>query len=661
MRIENDKWRKDIEGLRAFAVIPVLLFHFDPYFLSGGFLGVDIFFVISGFLITKILLESESHGLRNLADFLFRRIRRIFPGLVVVFAICSLVFSFFLVPGLHKVFFLTALYSFFGVSNSYLAETQVDYFAQDTNLNPFLHSWSIGVEMQFYVLYAAVFFVLRKTLPHQTALKSVLFGFAILWILISFKYNQHSTDYAYFDLFARIWEFMFGVLALLLLPYAKQIPPLIRRVVFFFALIGLFSVLFFAEKNSANYFPFLLVCIASALLLLFGDSYGMAGSYVLENGVVRKIGRISFSLYIVHFPVLKLVEYYFDTKAYDFGSLALYLAVTFFWGSINFIYIERPFISPRLSSASSLLRTKQALFLLFILSTCIVLLALYKLNPLTSMTRDLSANLGNPKVKPVLKGTNGEVVVIGDSHAQQLFPAFEEINRQHHVKFINKTGSACFFSEDIFYMRQGKIEYRCKEHLKKTLKWLKETSHSNRLVLIATRSLYYLSPVLISESDYPVDGVVKNGTLIPAENDEALNVFFTSFEGTLKSLSAAHVNVLYMAPLPELQVSTYRCVFNPQKKECQTSRALNVERRQKFMDELKRLERKLAGFKVWDPFDKICKQEYCKNIDEGKVLYRDDDHLSLGMAASLAPDLWDAMATFRAQKAEMPVVHHVGL
>lgn len=661
MRIGSVKWRKDIEGLRAFAVIPVLLFHFDPHFLHGGFLGVDIFFVISGFLITKILLENKSQGLQDIAAFLYRRFWRIFPGLLVVFAIFSVVFSFFLVPGLHKAFFLTALSSFFGASNVYLAKTQVDYFAQDTNLNPFLHSWSIGVELQFYVLYGLMFFVLRKLLPHQAAVKSVLFVFAIFWILVSCHYNQHTSGYAYFDLFARMWEFMFGVLAFLLLPYAKQISPFIRRTIFFLALIGLLCVLFFAEKNSANYFPFLWVCIAAALLLLLGDSCGVPGSYILENRLVRTIGRISFSLYIIHFPVLKLLEYYFDTKANNFGALSLYLAITFFLASINFIFIERPFIVSRPVSVNSFLTTKHVLFPLFLVSLAVVLVAQYKINPSFSMTRILTASLANPKIKPVLEGDKGEVVVLGDSHAQQLFPAFEEINRDHNIKFINKTGSACFFSEDIFYMRQGKIEYRCKKFLKKTIAWLKETSHSNRLVLIATRSLYYLSPVLISESDYPVDGVVKNGKLIPAENDEALNAFFTSFESTLKSLSTAHMNVIYMAPLPELQVSTYRCAFNSRKKECQTSRTLNLQYRQKFMAELNRLEREFVGFKVWDPFDKICDHEFCENIYEGKVLYRDDDHLSLEMAKSLAPDLWNVMSTFKVHKIDWAVVRHVGL
>ncbi|MOA03326.1 hypothetical protein D3C78_1228270 [compost metagenome] len=179
--------------------------------------------------------------------------------------------------------------------------------------------------------------------------------------------------------------------------------------------------------------------------------------------------------------------------------------------------------------------------------------------------------------------------------------------------------------------------------MRKTLDWLKSSPKNGRVLLVATRSLYYISPFLISESDVPIDGVLRHGQFFSAKGNEAQKVFFESLENTVKTLGAVGVNVVYMAPIPEMLVPTYRCAFNPKKNECQTSRSLNQTYRDEFMRELRLLDERYPGLTVWDPFDKICQGSSCGNFYRGQALYRDDDHLTLSMAESLAEDLWGSL------------------
>lgn len=645
-RIRNNKykedsggWRKDIDGLRALAVISVVLFHFDPRLLPSGFLGVDVFFVISGFLITKILLNEKIDGPRDVFGFYERRIRRIFPSLLAVFAISSIVFSWFLVPGVHQDFFMTAIASFFGVSNLYLSVVQVDYFAQDSNLNPFLHSWSVGVELQFYLVFGAMFMMLKSKVKDEGKLRVALLGVAFFGVIISFIYSRVGPGQEYFGFLGRWWEFMLGVGAFLLLPYASEQPGKSKELISIFAFLVLVGVLFVAEEAMPGYARHFIACSAASVFLAFGSSRQWGG-LVLENTLARGVGKISFSLYLVHFPALKLFEYYFDTAANDFMSLVLYLASILVLGVLAFSFFEKPFLSRSFPVGGGRSATRKAVYPYFVFSLSVLLAALYVVNPNASMARELGASLARPEVKPTLEGALGEVVVFGDSHAQQLFPAYEKISQEKNIKFVNKTGTACFFAEDVFYVRVGTVERRCKEHLRKTMDWLRRSPNSGRVLLVATRSLYYISPVLISESDVPVEGVLRGGRFYPAEKNEAQKVFFESLEATVKSLSAAGVKVVYMAPIPEMLVPTYRCAFNPQKRECQTSRSLNQGYREDFMRELRSLDARYPGLTVWDPFDKICQGSVCGNFYRGQALYRDDDHLTLSMAESLAEDLW---------------------
>jgi peptidoglycan/LPS O-acetylase OafA/YrhL len=145
-------WRGDIEGLRTLAIVPVVLFHLDRDLAPGGFLGVDLFLVISGYLIARMLLTGDYvDSVEGVRRFLRRRFLRIMPALAATVATFSLVFAWLALPTYHVPFFLTGLASLFGVSNMLLARLSTDYFAPAAGLNPFLHTWSVSLEDQFYV------------------------------------------------------------------------------------------------------------------------------------------------------------------------------------------------------------------------------------------------------------------------------------------------------------------------------------------------------------------------------------------------------------------------------------------------------------------------------------------------------------------------------
>jgi peptidoglycan/LPS O-acetylase OafA/YrhL len=340
------KYRPDIDGLRALAVLPVVFCHVGLKGFSGGFIGVDIFFVISGYLISRIILEEIQTNSFSLAGFYERRIRRIFPALIAMLLGSFVMGWLFLLPNEMVELNQAMLSALFSVSNFYL-NASTGYFDAPSVLQPMLHTWSLAVEEQFYIFFPLLLLALAKWMPGKRMLLAVLSTVFILSFMISaYGAHEHET-WAFYLLHSRAWELLVGTfIALGVLPEARN--RLLREGV---ALLGLVMILIaiftFRESMEFPGFAALLPVLGAGMIIYAGRVQGSLVGSLLALRPVVFIGLISYSLYLWHWPFI--VFYRIGTFAGE-GSIgwqaqAGLIAVSLVAAVISWKFIEQPFRS----------------------------------------------------------------------------------------------------------------------------------------------------------------------------------------------------------------------------------------------------------------------------------------------------------------------------
>lgn len=336
-------YRADIDGLRAIAVLLVILFHADFTWIKGGFVGVDVFFVISGYLITRSINKEMQRGNFSFASFYLRRIRRIIPVLIFVMIVVTVPACLFLFARDLEAYARTVLHTMLSTNNVHLWLKGENYFVEDTDLIPLLHTWSLSVEEQFYVLWPAFLLVLHRFL---TSNKRLLFLtlFIILGLGLSVFLAYTNPNMAYYLLPARIFELSLGGgLAF----FWHKIPDQSKTRNNLLAITGLLLIVLPAillDKTSVfPGFNALWPCLGAVLLILSGKKNKTKGfvNTVLQSKVLVFIGLLSYSMYLWHWPVFVFLKYLgFDfTLGLKITAIGVTIAVSYF----SWKFIEQPF------------------------------------------------------------------------------------------------------------------------------------------------------------------------------------------------------------------------------------------------------------------------------------------------------------------------------
>ena len=322
-------YRKEIDGLRAIAVIAVIINHFNQDLLPGGFLGVDIFFVISGYVITKSLQRQKSSSLKQLlAGFYERRIKRLFPALAICLLVTSIAVAIVNPQPLQSL--RTGLTATIGASNIYLIKNSTNYFAQSSELNPFLHTWSLAVEEQFYLIYPILFWISTR---QQKPEKSLGYLPAILWILSGLSLagavgmQTKSPDTAYFSMPFRFWEMAAGCLLCsnIFTKLTTKAQTKFSSILFFASVFALFA-LFTIPKTYITTATILTVLFTS-LFIVTGESKNLLTQF-LSNKWSIYIGALSYSLYLWHWPILSIGRWTIGVTSNTVIPLTLVLILT---------------------------------------------------------------------------------------------------------------------------------------------------------------------------------------------------------------------------------------------------------------------------------------------------------------------------------------------
>lgn len=334
--IAHPGYRPDIDGLRALAVLAVIAFHASPRILPGGFAGVDIFFVISGFLISGLIIRGMERGSFSFAEFYARRIKRILPAYIVVALATLAVSSFLLIPN-DYIFYTTSLAASWAfLANVFFSMLSWGYFGQRTEEFPLLHIWSLSVEEQFYFVFPLLLLFLFRYFRRHVAAALCVLGIAFLW-LSELKAGHVQS---YFLITSRAHELIVGALTFYL---ARRFPPASKALAGLLALLGMalmIASLFWL--NSGRPFPglnSLYPCIGAALLIYAGSARHLLKP-VLTNRAIVFIGLISYSLYLWHWPIFSFMHYrHIDINPVN-GTLAVALA--FLLAYLTWKFIELP-------------------------------------------------------------------------------------------------------------------------------------------------------------------------------------------------------------------------------------------------------------------------------------------------------------------------------
>lgn len=367
VREDKSNYRSDIDGLRAIACISVVLFHAFPNSLRGGFIGVDIFFVISGFLISSILyrhlFDTNQPGKIHIIDFYIRRVRRIFPALIAVLLTTLALGWFVLLPDEYSLLGKHTIGGATYINNLMLYKESGDYFNPSSKAKPLLHLWSLGIEEQFYFIFPLILWLIYK-------LKLNFVLTLIFFTLLSFFLNKNAVSHnhqtvAFYLPWFRFWELSAGAILAYIIDYHKdslikikeKLADVLPYILFreqkalkdnfisnAISVIGLITIIYgiLSIKNDLN-FPGkrALIPVIGSLLIIGAGSGAIINKYLLSNKIMVFLGLISYPLYLWHWPFLSLA-YICEGRTPDVWIRCSAIAISFILAVMTYIFIEPP-------------------------------------------------------------------------------------------------------------------------------------------------------------------------------------------------------------------------------------------------------------------------------------------------------------------------------
>ena len=558
-------YRREIDGLRALAVLPVIFFHAGFQAFSGGFVGVDIFFVISGYLITSIILTEKSSGRFTLINFYERRARRILPALFVVMLACLPFAWLWLLPDnlndFSKSLILVSIFS-----SNFLFFNQSGYFDTAVELKPLLHTWSLAVEEQYYLLFPIFISILWSKFWGRA---SGIILFVALISLIFSHWSAYNYPTANFYLLpTRIWELFIGALVALYLFNHNQNSLSERKISSVLGIVGLMliviSIFTFDEGTPFPSFYALIPTIGTALIILFTSQNELVGKW-LGNKIFVGIGLISYSAYLWHQPLFAFAR----LRSFDAPTTGLFLALSLlaiFLAFLSWKYVEKPFRDKNKFSQKHIFIYSLIGSLFFIglgITGNINKGFDQRFSMPPSISDEFTGKGKNPGMKNCFKnykkdgsttdfcflgdpeGKNSEFAVFGDSHAMVLLPAFDHIGKKIGKSIVHIGLGGCPALLDVWVLKGNFKTGVCKNIAERQLAYVKD--HKITKVFLVSRWSIY--------TDGNYEG--KKMFHLALDRDDSLNqatsrkAFEQGLDRTIKAYKDLGAEVYVIAQVPQ--------------------------------------------------------------------------------------------------------------
>lgn len=628
------KYRAEIDGLRALSVLPIILFHANIGLLRGGFIGVDIFFVISGYLITTILMGELKTQRYSIINFYARRARRILPALLFVLFFTTFFAAVTLSP-IQLGEYFKSLFSVSVFASNFYFWSESGYFSPQMEYTYLLHTWSLAVEEQYYLIFP-VFLSIAWRFGKKWAFSALL-----LLTIASFVFclvaEKYYPDGNYYLTPSRMWELFAGAIAAFILD-ARQIRG--NNILSFVGLALIAVPMFLYDERTPFPSAYALPPILGAVLLILFCTKNTLLAQLLSIKPMVGIGLISYSAYLWHQPFLVVLRLMEPAAIIAEYREWIAIALTFIAGVFSYHYIEQPFRKKkphRFPPLKTVLVSAMVLMLV-----CGASLVFAKNSHLLFSDRELSlmASAKRSNLKSCTDPQNLcspdatdeiDVLLLGDSNAYHFSTALNELAQKHGQRFVNMTLGGCLPLSQFYRLDQKQVATKKCRNFNATIREsLQARTFDGTVVLSAAWLLYLYSTDLYAEETARSD--LKNISVISLSNDGKTTLdntlqeeFWHYLENAIGFLSLQTDNLVVIGPMPPALVN-----FDKRRSllsAAASQRATFEEYNAPFETEIRRLQKKYS-FTYLTPADRICKGQLCHVADEEGYLYGDPTHLS---------------------------------
>ncbi|MGY2185517.1 O-acetyltransferase OatA [compost metagenome] len=668
--LTHPKYRADIDGLRAIAVLAVVGFHAFPSLIRGGFVGVDVFFVISGFLISTIIFESLDRGVFSFGEFYARRIKRIFPALLLVL-VASFIFGWFaLLADEYKQLgkHMTAGAGF--ISNLALWN-EAGYFDHSAEVKPLLHLWSLGIEEQFYIVWPLLLWLAWKR-------KINFLTIAVLVAAVSFYLNlkgiKKDLVATFYSPQTRFWELLCGSLLAWITLYKKEtlgnlklkLNTLLCAVIYrespkndgqtLSNLLSLFGFLLLAISfwriNNETAFPgkWALAPVLGAVFIIGAGPKALFNRLLLSNKILVWFGLISFPLYLWHWPILSFLRI-METEMPPLGIriAAVLLSIALAW--LTYRFVERPIRLGR--NENKKLYALTALMVLCGTTGYITYKAdgfesrssLSKTAGFVELTKEYphmpyrneACDSSHPELKQLFfclisKKTPPEVLILGDSHSNQYYKSLSR--KLPDISVMNLGTQRCLPFSSATYMYTN----NCEPKIEAALKFATETPSIKTIYLAG----YWSS---LASGGFAVEN--ENYRQPRALTEKDASTFIKAGDKFLSTLAKSGKQIILINDAPDLDFNIRTCfdsrplVLEKKKPReiCGIDRNDYNARYKVYADLLAKITTNTPTVKTYSPLDLLCGSEICKATINSKPLYYNSDHLTIFGADLVVDDL----------------------
>jgi peptidoglycan/LPS O-acetylase OafA/YrhL len=626
----NPAYRPDIDGLRAIAVLVVVFYHAALPGFSGGYVGVDIFFVISGFLITGIVwseIEEKSFSLQN---FYVRRIKRIFPALFAVLFFSSIGAFFLLIPQDLAAFGKSVKAALLFSSNFHFLK-MANYFDGPAVEKPLLHTWSLSVEEQFYAVWPLVLLLLSRIVPARRVLH-VIFGLGLVSLVFAeARLPDYQKDAFYFP-WCRGWELLLG--AALAVTQASPRPGRLTNALSAAGLAGIALAVFLYDPTTR--FPGLTAMLpcAGAALLIWSGSVRTPVSRLLSFEPVRQIGLISYSLYLIHWPLFSFAHLYFNEELTLPLRLAI-VAVSVLLAYASWRFVETPFRKasiPRIAVFGTAAAAMSILYLAGVsysesggfpsrIGNKVLEVDDYEIH-IEKYCREIQIpGIVGGKACEFGEGRGGpyDFILWGDSHAKHFLPAIDRLAEASKLSGVLFWRSACHpFYDD------PHVSKDCRAFNAAVLGW--SVDHEIKLAILSARWTTH-------------DKFLRRYS---AQNDASSNV--GGLAKTLAFLNAKGITVSIVEQVPNFPRDVSLCMarasfYNRDSESCVTQPAAALQENRRIVSRYFEFLRKRYIFSQTSIADALCDWQTCRAYQNGKLLIMDTNHLTEAGSLFVAPYL----------------------